>query len=83
MDRRRFSAKRQRWCCTFQYSPAALLKGADKLTPNEKVNVAVVGFGSQGGADLDAVAAEGHNIVALCDVDDNYAARNLSSIPRL
>ena len=43
---------------------------------SEKLNVAAVGCGGQGGADLIA-ASRTENIVALCDVDDNRAAENL------
>ncbi len=37
---------------------------------NEKLNIAVVGVANRGGANLNGVS--GQNIVALCDVDDNY-----------
>lgn len=37
---------------------------------NEKLNVAVIGCGGRGRSNLDAVAAEGENIVALCDVNE-------------
>jgi predicted dehydrogenase len=47
----------------------------------EKLNVASVGCGGQGGADLIA-AARTENIVALCDVDDNRAAENLARFPK-
>ena len=50
----------------------------------EKLNVASVGCGGQGGADLTS-AARTENIVALCDVDDNRAAQNLArfaNVPR-
>jgi hypothetical protein len=36
-------------------------------SPNEKLNIAVVGAGGKGESDTDSVASE--NIVALCDVD--------------
>ncbi len=58
------------------------LAGAERLSPNEKLNVAGIGIGSQGGSDIDAVAAEGHNLVALCDVDDNYAAKKFAQYPK-
>lgn len=48
---------------------------AENLSANDKVNVAGIGVGGQGGGDIDGVAAEGHNIVALCDVDENYAGK--------
>jgi predicted dehydrogenase len=42
---------------------------AQSKSPNEKLNIAVVGVGGRGGANLQGVAGE--NIVALCDTDDN------------
>jgi len=66
----------------FQLLPAGMLRGADPASPNEKVNVAGIGIGSQGGADIGSVAAEGHNIVALCDVDENYAAKQFDTYPK-
>ena len=65
----------------FNILPGSLLKGADKLSANDKVNVAGIGVGSQGGADIGGVAAEGHNIVALCDVDEKYAAKTFAKYP--
>ncbi len=41
----------------------------------DKLNVAAIGCGGQGGADLND-AARTENIVALCDVDENRAAAN-------
>jgi len=43
---------------------------------NDKLNVAAIGCGGQGGVDLND-AAKTENIVALCDVDSNRAAANL------
>ncbi len=40
------------------------------VSPNEKLNVACIGVANQGRYDLDNVAHE--NIVALCDVDENF-----------
>jgi hypothetical protein len=42
----------------------------------DKLNVAAIGCGGQGGADLND-AARTENIVALCDVDESRAAQNL------
>jgi predicted dehydrogenase len=50
-------------------------------SPINKVNCAGIGIGSQGGRDVDEVAALGHNIVALCDVDENYAAKQFAKYP--
>jgi predicted dehydrogenase len=47
---------------------------------NEKLNIAAVGIGGQGAANLGMHAA--NNIVALCDVDANYAGRTFNDYPR-
>jgi len=48
----------------------------------EKLNVASIGCGGQGGADLNN-AAQTENIVALCDVDDTRAAANFNKFPKV
>ena len=62
--------------------PGSALRAAGTGSPNEQVNVAGIGVGSQGGGDVGAVAGEGANIVALCDVDDNYAAKTFAKYPK-
>ena len=47
----------------------------------EKLNVAAVGCGGQGGVDLVA-AARTENIVALCDVDEKRAAANFQKFEK-
>jgi predicted dehydrogenase len=47
----------------------------------EKLNVAAVGCGGQGGADLNAAAAT-ENIVALCDVDEARASANFKKFDK-
>jgi len=46
---------------------------------NEKLNIAGIGFGGQGASNLSAVETE--NIVALCDVDQEYAAKTFAKYP--
>jgi len=41
--------------------------------PNDKLNVAVIGVGGQGGANLRGVSSQ--NIVAVCDVDERRAGK--------
>jgi predicted dehydrogenase len=48
--------------------------------PNDKLNVAVIGLGGQGGSNLGAAASQ--NIVALCDVDDMRAGRAYERFPQ-
>lgn len=47
-------------------------KAAD--SPNEKLNIACIGIGGRGAANVSGV--ESQNIVALCDVDDNRAGKS-------
>ncbi len=52
-------------------------------SPNEQLNVAAIGCGGRGHADLNGVAAaERVNIVALCDVDESRAAQAFKQHPQ-
>ena len=81
ISRRQFLRGASAGVALFQILPGTMLQGAESISANEKVNVAGIGVGSQGGGDIGAVAGEGHNIVALCDVDDNYAAKTFQKYP--
>ncbi len=50
-----------------------------RVSPNEKLNVAVIGPGGRGEENLKEMATE--NIVALCDVDDARGARSFAKFP--
>src|SRR5436309_8003819 len=82
INRRQFLRDASLGVAIFQIGPSGLLSGAELSSPNEKVNVAGIGIGSQGGSDIDAVAGEGHNLVALCDVDEKYAAKKFAKYPK-
>ena len=45
--------------------------------------MAAIGAGGQAASNIQAAAASGENIVALCDVDDKNAARIFTQYPRL
>jgi len=49
------------------------------LSPNDKLNIGMIGVANRAGADLQEVSAE--NIVALCDIDDNYLAAAKEEYP--
>ena len=51
-----------------------------KLSPNEKLNLAAVGIGGMGNANIQACHTE--NMVALCDVDLNHAAAVFDAHPK-
>jgi len=46
------------------------LQAAPSTSPNEKLNVACIGVANRASANVGGVAGE--NVVAICDVDDNY-----------
>jgi predicted dehydrogenase len=54
------------------------LRGA--ASPNGKLNLAGIGIGGQGASDLSNMESE--NIVALCDVDKNYAGHTFKKYPK-
>ena len=49
------------------------LKALGYKSPNEKINIASIGAGGKAASDIDGCNSE--NIVALCDVDDQSAAK--------
>jgi predicted dehydrogenase len=64
----------------FTIVPRSVLGGAGQTPPGEKVNIAGVGIGGQGGHDLQQLEKE-TNIVALCDVDWAHAAGMFKRYP--
>jgi predicted dehydrogenase len=56
----------------FSIVPRRVLGGAGYVAPSETMNIAGVGIGGMGAANLKNLESE--NIVALCDVDPTYAA---------
>ncbi len=59
--------------------PRHVLGGPGFVAPSDKLNIAGIGCGGQGGGDLGQMAKE--NIVALCDVDWERAARTFAKYP--
>jgi len=53
---------------------------AQSKSPNEKLDIAAIGVGGRGAANVGGVAGE--NIVALCDVDDARAAATFNRFPK-
>ncbi|MCA9091281.1 MAG: Gfo/Idh/MocA family oxidoreductase [Planctomycetaceae bacterium] len=52
---------------------------AASSSPNEKLNIACIGTANRAQADIDGVVSE--NIVAICDIDDNYLNRAKERFP--
>ncbi len=59
--------------------PRHVLGGKGFVAPSDKLNIAGIGCGGQGGGDLGQMEKE--NIVALCDVDWDRASRTLAKHP--
>ena len=57
-------------------SNSRLVKGTQA---NNKLNVAGIGVGGRGAADINGAASE--NIVALCDIDEKHAAQTFERYP--
>jgi predicted dehydrogenase len=64
----------------FTIVPRHVLGGPGRAAPSEKLNIAGIGVGGQGGGDLRNVSSE--NIVALCDVDWRHAAGTFKRYPK-
>lgn len=82
INRRKFLLTTGAGLALFNILPSCAWGGITALGPNAKLNVAGIGVGKKGGVDVGDVAREGHNIVALCDVDHDYAANTFAKHPR-
>jgi predicted dehydrogenase len=63
----------------FMIASSHVLGRAGETPPSEKLNIAVVGAGGRGGANLKELSDQ--NIVALCDVDQKRAAHSFKACP--
>src|ERR1019366_4966198 len=79
ITRRRFLGGTAFSAATFMILPGSVLGLRGGTSANGKLNLAGIGIGGQGGNDVGAMAGE--NIVALCDVDQNYAAPIFKKYP--
>jgi len=76
MSRRKFLANSAKAGLAFHFVSSRLL-GAD--APSNKLNIAGIGVGGMGRGNLGACESE--NIVALCDVDSDYAGKTIRKYP--
>lgn len=86
---RRDFLKRSAALGAFSFLPASLVMGtrtrAATVSPNDKVRLAVIGIGNQGGGDLKIMAQSGLcDVVALCDVDlkGGHVQKTLEAHPK-
>jgi predicted dehydrogenase len=79
MDRRKFLAISTAAATSFFILPRHVLGGKGHIAPSDKLNIAGIGVGGMGGANLRELQTE--NIVALCDVDWKRAADSFKLFP--
>lgn len=80
MRRRTFISSSASSAFAFQFVPAHVVRAqGEAKTPSNKIRIAAIGCGGQGGADLRGMAGE--DVVALCDVDDRRAAESFNRFP--
>lgn len=92
ISRRDFMGGAAAAAMTFTIVPRHVLGGSGHTSPSEKLNIAGIGVGGMGASNIDALAGysnkngvvtmSGENIVALCDVDEEYAAPVFNRYPK-
>ncbi len=78
-SRRRFIKASATAMAGFTILPSHVIAGLGHKAPSDKLNIAGIGVGGKGFANL--IAVESENIVALCDVDWNYSKRIFNHFP--
>ena len=78
ISRRKFIGSAAATGAAFTIVPSSVF-GANP--PSERLNIAGVGIGGMGKSNISNVA-EANNIVALCDVDDEYSAKVYKTYPK-
>ncbi len=79
ISRREFVARAGAVAAAFGIVPRSALAGSGLPSPSEKLNIAFVGIGGRGAANLDGL--KGENVVALCDVDLRHADGSFKKFP--
>lgn len=77
LSRRSFLAT----AATVSIMPRHIFAQQGRPGANGRVNVAGIGFGGMGASNLKQVKNAGHEIVALCDVDEAYTAKARKDYP--
>lgn len=80
VSRRSFLLRSATVAASLNLAPASILGAGRELTPNSKLNLGIIGAGGRGAEDLKELTNE--NIVALCDVDWESAAKTFERFPK-
>src|SRR5437762_2151546 len=79
ISRRKF-LKKSAFLAALNVVPGSVLGLKGATTPSERLNIAGVGLGGQGGHDISQF--KNHNIIALCDVDSDHDAGTFKQFPK-
>ncbi len=80
ISRRKFLGISSAAVSSFMILPRNVLGGKGYTAPSDKLDIAAIGIGGQGAWDLENLKSE--NIIALCDVDQEYAAETFKLYPK-
>lgn len=80
LTRRTFLTRTALAASAFSVVPRHVLGLGEATPPSERLNIAGIGVGGQGGHDLARMNTE--NVVALCDVDRRHAAKIFQKYPK-
>ena len=80
LPRRQFVRNAAFAAAAFTVLPRHVLGGPRHIAPSDRVNIAGVGVGGMGRANMHALS--GMNLVAMCDVDWSYVDARYADIPR-
>ena len=79
-NRREFIGSLSTAIAGFTIIPANVIAGLGHTAPSDKMNIAGIGIGGMGFANMKNLESE--NIVALCDVDWKYSSRVFDYFPK-
>ena len=80
LPRRQFVRNAALAAAAFTIVPRHVLGGPRHIAPSDRVNIAGVGVGGMGRANMQALS--GMNLVAMCDVDWSYVDTRYADIPK-
>src|SRR5690606_19957659 len=79
ISRRKFVSMSMAATAALSIVPSFAVSGLGHVAPSDKLNIAGIGVGGMGLANLKNLASQ--NIVALCDVDWKYASGAAATFP--
>src|SRR5699024_3979309 len=82
MSRKDFLSTSAAATAGFFVVPRHVLGGAGYKAPSDRLNIACMGAGGMGASNTNSLSDLGENIYALCDVDEDNAAKTLYDYPK-